>query len=269
LGAESSLTRRVYYGWLVVFAAAMAMVGTLPGRSQGLGLITESLLADLHLDRVTYATVNFWATIAGAAGALGIGRAIDRFGARLVLTIVSLVLGLIVVGMSRVESLAALYISLAATRAVGQGALSVVSIAVVGHWFTRRINTAMAVYSVVLSVGFMAAFPLVGNLVQTSGWRTTWMSIGIALIVVLAPLSWIVVRRGPESIGLLPDGDAAATGSPVTDTEVLAGIRVTEALRTGGFWVFAAGTALYGLVASGIGLFNESILAERGFGYDI
>ena len=39
-----------------------------------------------------------------------------------------------------------------------------------------------------------------------------------------------------------------------------------EALTTGPFWVFASGAALYGLVASGIGLFNESILAERGFG---
>jgi MFS family permease len=35
------------------------------------------------------------------------------------------------------------------------------------------------------------------------------------------------------------------------------------------FWVFAVGTALYGLVASGIGLFNESILAQRGFGPEI
>lgn len=35
------------------------------------------------------------------------------------------------------------------------------------------------------------------------------------------------------------------------------------------FWVFAIGTALYGLVASGIGLFNESILAERGFGPNV
>src|SRR6185436_19417509 len=87
---------RFYYGWLVVFAAAMAMVGTLPGRSQGLGLITEPLLNDLRLDRVTYATVSFWATIAGATGAIGIGRAIDRFGARVILTLVSLALGLIV-----------------------------------------------------------------------------------------------------------------------------------------------------------------------------
>ena len=33
--------------------------------------------------------------------------------------------------------------------------------------------------------------------------------------------------------------------------------------------MFAIGAALYGLVASGIGLFNESILAERGFGPNI
>ena len=33
--------------------------------------------------------------------------------------------------------------------------------------------------------------------------------------------------------------------------------------------MFAIGSALYGLVASGIGLFNESILAERGFGPNI
>ena len=42
-----------------------------------------------------------------------------------------------------------------------------------------------------------------------------------------------------------------------------------DALGTPAFWIFAAGTALYGLVASGIGLFNESILAERGFGAEV
>ena len=266
---EGVKTSRFYYGWLVVFAAAMAMVGTLPGRSQGLGLITEPLINDLRLDRVTYATVNFWATLAGAAGAIGIGRAIDRFGARVVLTVVSLLLGVIVTAMSRVTGIAALTVALAATRAVGQGALSVVSIAVVGHWFTRRLNSAMAIYSVLLSVGFMVAFPVVGSLVQATGWRTTWLIIGIALIVVLAPLSWAIVRRGPESMGLLPDGAATNTRDALSESDDLAGTRVADALRTGAFWVFAAGTALYGLVASGIGLFNESILAERGFNYDV
>ena len=41
---------RIYYGWIVLLVAAAAMVGTLPGRTQGLGLITEPLLADLGIE---------------------------------------------------------------------------------------------------------------------------------------------------------------------------------------------------------------------------
>ena len=40
-------------------------------------------------------------------------------------------------------------------------------------------------------------------------------------------------------------------------------------MSTPAFWTFSIGAALYGLVASGIGLFNESILAERGFSADV
>jgi len=38
---------RLYYGWVVLGLAALAMLGTLPGRTQGLGLITEPLIRDL------------------------------------------------------------------------------------------------------------------------------------------------------------------------------------------------------------------------------
>jgi MFS family permease len=262
---------RPYYGWIVLLVAAAAMTGTLPGRTQGLGLITEPLLADLGIDRVSYAAMNFWATIIGAAGAVGMGHAIDRFGTRGVLTMVSIGLGLVVCAMSQAASAEGLTVYLTLTRALGQSALSVVSLAMVGHWFVRRIDVAMAVYSIVMSVGFMIAFPVVGALVQARGWRTAWLGIGVALIVALAPLAWLTVRRSPESCGLLPDG---ASPGPRTDRDAiassasspLAGHSWQLALQTPAFWIFAVGTALYGLVASGIGLFNESILAERGFG---
>ena len=54
---------RVYYGWIVLLLAAAAMVGTLPGRTQGLGLVTEPLIADLAISRVDYAQLNLWATL--------------------------------------------------------------------------------------------------------------------------------------------------------------------------------------------------------------
>ena len=266
------MRRRVFYGWLIVVVAATAMVGTLPGRSQGLGLVTEPLLSDFAaagLDRVGYAGINFWATIAGAIGAIGIGRLVDKAGARVVLVAVSLLLALAVALMSQVTSIAGLAVTLAATRAIGQGALSVVSIAMVGLWFKRRLNAAMATYSVALSIGFMIAFPVVGSLVQAWGWRRAWFAIAVALAAGLAPLAWIGVRRGPESMGLVLDGDSG-TITPTTATSgTVTGYRVTQAIATAAFWVFGAGTALYGLVASGIGLFNESILAERGFDHDV
>jgi MFS family permease len=277
-------TRAPYYGWVVLFMAAAAMVGTLPGRTQGLGLVTESLLADLKIGRVDYAQINLWATLIGAAGAIGIGRFLDRFGSRAVLTVVAALLGISVVLMSRVTTFVELAVAMTLTRALGQSALSVVSIAMVGQWFVRRIDMAMAIYSVALSIGFMIAFPVVGSLVQSRGWRTAWFAVGAAILAGLVPLGLLLVRRSPESIGIAADGEpdggasAASSAFPVprsgsnvepgtgTATSEPAGYTLPEALRTGAFWIFGTGAALYGLVASGIGLFNESILAERGFG---
>jgi MFS family permease len=264
--SNSDGARRPFYGWYVLLVAAAAMVGTLPGRTQGLGLITEPLLTDLGIDRVSYAQLNLWATIAGSVGALGVGRLIDRAGSRVALTLVAVLLGIVVCVMSTAASFAALAAGVALSRTLGQSALSVVSLAMVGQWFARRIDTAMATYSIVMSVGFMAAFPIVGAAVQGSGWRLAWLAIGVALIAILAPLAWLVVRRNPESVGLSVDGSEGGSKDPPSDSAPEpAGYTWTAALQTPAFWVFAVGAALYGLVASGIGLFNESILAERGF----
>src|SRR6185436_15941249 len=179
-----------YYGWVNVFVAALAMVGTLPGRTQGLGLITEPLLADLQIDRVVFARINLWATLIGALFALGVGRIIDRFGSRIVLTIVTLALATVVLLMSGTRTVFLLAVLITLTRGFGQSALSVVSITMVGKWFVRRLNLAMAVYTIVLSIGFMLAFPLIGALVIESGWRRTWWIVGLALMFGLAPLAW-------------------------------------------------------------------------------
>jgi MFS family permease len=265
--------RRFYYGWVVVFVAALAMVGTLPGRTQGLGLITEPLLADLGLSRVAYAQLNLVATLAGALFAFGVGQWIDRRGSRVVLTAIALALGSVVLVMSRVTGPIALLIAVTLTRGLGQTALSIVSLAMVGKWFQRRLTWAMGVYSVAMSVGFMLAFPAVGAFVLSSGWRAAWSVIGVFLIAVLAPVAWLYGRSAPEEIGEEMDG--GATSGPGIATRVTPLGRMAqsatlgEALRSPAFWVFAAASSMYGLVASGIGLFNEAILAERGFAPDV
>src|SRR5882724_5835432 len=161
-----------YYGWVVLGVAALAMVATLPGRTQGLGLITESLLRDLKLDRVTYAQMNLWATLIGSVFCLGIGRFVDQVGSRVVLAMIALCLGSVVLAMSWARTVSVMFCWLILSRGLGQSALSVVSLTMVGRWFARRLNVAMAAYSLLLSIGFMLAFPIVGGAVVSFGWRS-------------------------------------------------------------------------------------------------
>lgn len=253
---------RFYYGWVNLAVAAAAMVGTLPGRTQGLGLITEPLLKDLQIDRVLFAHINLWATLIGALFCLGVGRLIDRFGSRSILTAVSIMLGAVVLLMSSLKGVVLLALLITLTRGLGQSALSVISLTIVGQWFVRRLNLAMGVYSILLSVGFMAAFPIVGAVVVNSGWRAAWAGIGVALLVILVPAGWLLVRRSPEACGLAIDGERQAGDEPA---DVRSDYTLREAVSTPAFWVFALSSSVYGLIASGIALFNESILAERGF----
>ena len=230
--------------------AALAMVGTLPGRTQGLGLVTEPLLRDFGLDRVAYANINLWATLIGAAFNLPCGRLVDRYGARVVMTGLLLALGLTVLAMAGSGSLAVLAVTITFTRGLGQSALSVVSLALAGKWFARRINLAMGVYALLVGMGFIAAFPSVGQAILKFGWRAAWSGVGWALVAVLAPLAWWLVREAPATEEVPGPSGGMAFG---------------RAVRTPAFWVFGLSSAMFGLVYSGIALFNQSILEKKGF----
>ena len=251
--------RTNWAGWLNVVIGAVVMLATLPGRTQGLGLITEPMLADLRLDRVGYASINLWATLLGAAICLPIGRLFDSVGLRLATGALTALLAVVVWTMSHMSGgWLVLFALVLATRALGQSALSVSSITIVGKSFDRNVGVAMGVYSFLLSVMFAAAFVFVGNSVRVNGWRMAWGQVAAGLTV--ATLLALLIRETRVSATPPTDTDTD------TDTGTGAdGVSLRDALKTPAFWVFGGATALFGLVSSGLGLFNEAVLAERGF----
>jgi MFS family permease len=238
-----------------VAVAAAAMVATLPGRTHGLGLVTEPLLSDLQLDRGLFANINLWATLLGAAFCLPCGAWLDRYGTRKVLTATVVALGLVVIGMSRVQTWPVLFLAVLLTRGFGQSMLSVASLALVGKSFSIRLNVAMGVYSVLLGLGFALSFKPVGACVLKYGWRQTWCGIGIVLLAVMTPLAWFLVHRDE---GRATPAAQKAAGSGAGET-------LSTALASPCFWIFAITSSIYGMISSSISLFNQSILSERGF----
>lgn len=244
-----------WYGWVHVAVAAAAMIGTLPGRTHGLGLITEPLLKELDLDPTMYADINLWATLLGALFCWPAGVLLDRYGIRRVLAAIAAALGIVVVVMSQVHQPGPLFLLVTLTRALGQSMLSVASLSLVGKSFRGQLGLAMGAYSLVIGVGFGAAFKTTGQAVLDFGWRPTWAAIGIALIAVLAPAALMLVREKDLGNSEKTESTAANQGD----------FTVRQALSSQVFWVFAVASSLYGLISSGIALFNQAILEERGF----
>jgi hypothetical protein len=265
--------------WVHVGVAALAMVLTLPGRTHGLGLFTEPLLRSVGLDRQSYGFLNLWATLVGALFCLAVGWMLDRFGTRLVYWGVTGALGVTVVVMSLATTgtpavpltldlpdslggpvsllfMADLFVFLLLTRGLGQSALSVVSLALIGRSAGRRSGLAMGVYAFATTAGFLGAFIILGEVVKAypQEWRAPWLGIGLAVLV-LGAAGGALVRD--QAL----DADPAAAHAHGGEGSYTLG----QALRSPTFWTFSIVTSYYGMVVAGTSLFNESILAERGF----
>ena len=285
-----------------VTIAAICMAATFPGRTHGLGMITEALLNDLIIDRITYGYCNLCTTLLGALFCLPAGTALDRYGCRRTLAVILGALGVSVLCMSAVQSETGLFATLLATRGFGQSALSVASIALISKYFPKRkLGVSMGIYSVLTSFFFMAVFGIVGwglehvgDYVATvggiettvAGWRLVWGGVGAALLLVCLPLVLVGVRRGHESPvtedfgggdfggGDFGGGDfvergyvdsQAANADAREGSDETSGLTFVAAIRTGAFWVFGLSISFFNLVSSGTGLYNQHILGERCF----
>lgn len=251
-----------YYGWVIVCVAALAMTATLPGRTHGLGLITEPLLDDLQIERTLLADINFVTCLIGAAFCIPFGQLLDRYGTRINLAGVVIGLGFAVLGMARVSGPWGLFAALVVIRALGQSALSVVSLAAVGKWFRSRLPMAMGLYTLLMTFGFIGSVLGMGAAVKGYGWRAAWEGMGWILLVVVAPIGWFLQRDSPESLGQALDPPSEVEAQAAVGD---AGFTLGQALSSPTFWVFALGTSAFNLVWSAVTLFNESVLVERGF----
>lgn len=247
--------------WVHVGVAALAMVATLPGRTHGLGLFTEPIRKTFGLDTESYGLLNMGATLLGALFCLPCGGLIDRLGTRGVLTGVMTALGGVVVVMSRLEGesssavlLVNLFLLVLLTRGLGQSALSVASLSLIGRTASRRGGWTMGVYSVLVSAGFLSAFWVLGDVVKSypNEWRAAWAGIGVAVMVAGLLAGALVRQRLLEA----DPSSHEAMDAGVAETSRTLG----QALRTPAFWTFAVAVSFYGMVAAGTSLFNESIL---------
>jgi len=126
----------------------------------------------------------------------------------------------------------------------------------------------MAIGGVGGAIG-MATFPIMAHtLISHTGWRNAWVVLALVIWVVLMPIV-LLVRRSPESVGLLPDGrPAQQLKEQAVDARESAAKEVdfslSEALRTRAFWLLLLVTSALPLISTGLSFHQISFLTSKG-----
>ena len=210
------------------------------------------------------------ATLTGALGMVVVGFLLDRYGARVMLTVVSVAFGVAVAAMSLVDSPLQLLLGLIALRLLGQGSMTLIPTTLVSLWFVRLRGRAMSI-SIMGSAAGQATFPpLIHFLISILDWRRTWMVMSlIALGLLVVPVSTLV-RRSPESVGTVPDGKVTLSairlgrpsmsdiGRPMSDW------KLKQVLRLPSFWMLIFVSSVPSLVGTGLIFHHVSLLGIRG-----
>lgn len=262
---------------LLIAAAAVFM--SAPGQSFSVAAFVDPMLLELQLDRTNYSVAYMVATLIGGLILPFIGRTVDKLGARIVLPIVALGLGLACCWMSQLTGIVSLYAGFTMIRCLGQGSLTLLGNWIVCEWFQEYRGRAAGLCAVGGTMSVLVMPQLNDVLINQYGWRQAWVVLGAIVVITLVLPAICFLRDRPEALGLLPDGkfpvgdnvapESAENASAANSND--AAIRIPdnqsftakEALKSPTFWKLASVVATVSLVGTGLMFHQVSILAER------
>jgi MFS family permease len=211
IGTERTGEAESGYAWVRLLAALL--IGSVG--SVGMWAVVVALpavQAEFHVARADASLPYTLAMFGFGAGAVVIGRLVDRFG------IVAPVVGAtIILGASFIASGLApsLLMFALANLLIGFGCSATFAplIADISHWFTRRRGIAVAVCASGNYLGGAIWPPIVQRLIETAGWRVNQVVVGIVCIALMLPLALLMRRKLAAQQVAAADATAGAASS--------------------------------------------------------
>jgi MFS family permease len=254
---------RIFYGWWVTIAFAI-MVFLSTGVRFSVGPFLKPIVADLGTDRGTFSLVVSLSLFLYGVFMPFVGRLVERWGARPVAIVGTLVFATSLAGTGLVTRMWQLTLVYGILVALGLSATGhVIGSAVISRWFVRRRATALSLLGAASMAGMSLLVPVAMWLILTVGWRWAYGIIGLSGGLILLPLALWVVHESPEAMGLAPDGLPRASASvDVTGVERTA---VLDAVRTVPFWQLCGGMYTCGFSMSLLSAHGVPMLTDHGY----
>jgi MFS family permease len=245
----SEARSKLYYGWVVVSVAFMAMFVNYGVRSTQTVLI-KGFAEELDIGRAAASLPFTVSVLVYAFLAPLTGRLVDRYGPRWVMVVGALISGVGLWMCSRADNLFVLVFFFGIVFGIGGNGIGLVpSNTSVAMWFRRRLGLALGVATMGIGFGTMILPRLTGAVQSQWDWRASFQFLGYVALALTVPILFLL--RG-QKIPSDDEGEAAA-GARLGDAALPGGLTLREAMRTPSFWLLFTGfvlivVALYGVM---------------------
>jgi MFS family permease len=256
---------RLFYGWLIVFVSTVGLFLGPPLLVFSFSVFFKSLVLDFHASR---AAVSFAFSLFNIVGALwlpGTGLLIDRYGAKRVILVSTVLYGLALCSALWVGSglwhLYLFFIILAFTMTSGPAPVPYG--VVISHWFNRHRGLALGLSMMGIGIGSVVVPIFSQHLISAFGWRAAFAIFGGAVLILPLPVIAVLLQNDPAQRGLQPDGDEKDPASHLLPQEKQ-GLSWHEIWHSQTFWVLIAIFSLAGASVHGAVLHMSAIFTDRG-----
>ncbi len=252
-------TSKLHYGYVIIFCCCLIM-GVLIGLVMSCaGIFYTPVSESLGVSKGDF---GLYMTFVFAFSFLMLsiaGKLIDKYSARWLLTINTVIVGIIYLAMSQFNVVWEFYVA-GAIIGVSLSFLLYLSYPIlINRWFNARVGFFIGLCSAASGIGGVLFNPLGGFLIENYGWRTTYFIFGMIILVVVTPLLGILLRDYPADKGLKPYGEKA-----ITNEVQKIGIPYAVAIKSSSFYSLLVFAFLM-ISVSTLNLFLPTYVTSVGF----
>ncbi len=263
----------VFYGWWIIILTGIAIFFTGPAQTYSFSLFIDHFINDFGFTRAQVNNYYSLASLVSGLTMVGIGKNVDRFGAKKVMLIATLLLTAAMLVLSFMTgTFILLFLGFFLGRFSGPGMLGLAAGVVTPHWFIKRRGLAIMLTGLFGSLS-ASVFPKLNQvLINTYGWRTAFIVLGASLLIIFLPICFLFVINKPEDVGLSPDNAKHNTISKI-DFEMIeldekTSLTRREALKSFALWIILFSAMQASMIGTGLWLNFISITREIGLSED-
>jgi OFA family oxalate/formate antiporter-like MFS transporter len=205
---RNSLVQRspFYYGWAVIGSIWIVSFFSVTFATPSFSVLVGPITKEFGWNRTLFSGAIAIATIIAAPAGIIVGRMLDRYGTRPMLTLATLAMGASLIFLALVQNLVMFYLAVFVGRALSGTVFTLGGSVAVANWFVLRRKPALAILLLANYVGIIV-LPVTFVLVfGGTDWRhTLWIIGSITTVSAVVPWLFIAAKR-PEDVGLFPDG---------------------------------------------------------------